>query len=334
MMLGSALAEVCQLTDSDVLYTGLSLTHGNAQGFTLSPSLCVGIPSVFSRKFTKSGLWSTIRRFDCTVFTVLGGMTVAIYAEPPKDDDADNPVRMIISAGMPKAIWKHFEERFDLALFEVYGAAEGGLFWNDGSGPTGSFGHLTTNPLFEGRVVDEDDNDVVPGELGELIWRNRDGSEIVVQYLNNPEASAEKTRDGWFRTGDIVHTDADGWLFFDFRAGGGIRHNGDFVNPGFVEKALVEIAGIDDVFVYGVAGENMAPGEKDVVAAIVPTDDGAFDAQAVFQACRHKLEANFVPSYLQIVDEIPKTASEKPQERFLRDRFAPDADGVFTAQPG
>lgn len=334
MMLGGALAEVCRLTDSDVLYTGLSLTHGNAQGFTLSPSLCVGIPSVFSRKFTKSGLWSTIRCFDCTVFTLLGGMTVAIYAESAKEDDADNPVRMIISAGMPKVIWEQFEKRFDLTLFEVYGAAEGGLFWNDGSGPAGSFGHLTGNPMFEGRIVDEDDNDVAPGELGELIWRNRDGSPVAVQYLNNPAASAEKTLDGWFRTGDIVHTDADGWLFFDFRAGGGIRHNGDFVNPGFVEKALAEIAGIDDVFVYGVAGENMAPGEKDVVAAIVPTDDGAFDAQAVFQACRDKLEANFVPSYLQIVDEIPKTASEKPQERFLRDRFAPDADGVFTAQPG
>ena len=329
LTLGTALADVCGLTQSDVLYTGLSLTHGNAQGFTLMPSLCVGIPSVFSRRFTKSGLWSTVRRFGCTVFTLLGGMTVAIYAEPESDDDADNPVRMIISAGMPKVIWRQFEKRFDLKLFEVYGAAEGGLFWNDSSGPAGSFGHLTSNPLFEGRVVDEDDKDVAPGEQGELIWRNRDGSPVVVQYLNNPTASEEKTRDGWFRTGDIVHRDADDWLFFDFRAGGGIRHNGDFVNPGFVEKALAEIDGVDDVFVYGVAEANMAPGEKNVVAAIVPAGDGSFDPYATFRLCREKLEANFVPSYLQVVDEIPKTASEKPQERFLQDMFAPDADGVY-----
>lgn len=330
LTIGSALAEVCCMSRDDVLYTGLSLTHGNAQGFTMAPSLCAGIPAVYSRRFTKSGLWKTIREFDCTIFTLLGGMTIAVYAEPPADDDADNPVRMVISAGMPASIWKQFEERFDLRLFEVYGAAEGGLFWNDGSGPVGSIGNVSANPLFEARIVDEDDNDVAAGKLGELIWRNRDGNPVIVEYLNNPDASSDKARDGWFRTGDVVHADADGWMFFDFRKGGGIRRNGDFINPGFVEKALAEIDCVGDVFVYGVAGENMAPGEQNVVAAIVADEVTTFDADEVFAQCREKLESNFVPSFLQVVSEIPKTASEKPQERFLRERFAPDAAGVFT----
>jgi crotonobetaine/carnitine-CoA ligase len=82
------------------------------------------------------------------------------------------------------------------------------------------------------------------------------------------------------------------------------------------------------VFVYGVSAESGAPGEKDVVAAIVPVDRATFDPAAVFAACVKGLESNFVPSYLQIVEEIPKTASEKPQERFLLDRFAPDAPNV------
>ena len=60
-------------------------------------------------------------------------------------------------------------------------------------------------------------------------------------------------------------------------------------------------------------------------------DAGAFDAAAVFAWCREKLESNFVPSYLQVVDEIPKTASEKPQERFLLEAFAPDDDNVHTS---
>ncbi len=72
-----------------------------------------------------------------------------------------------------------------------------------------------------------------------------------------------------------------------------------------------------------------APGESDVVAAIVPVDATSFDPASVFATCMKGLEPNFVPSYLQVVDEIPKTASEKPQERFLLDRFATDGPGIY-----
>jgi crotonobetaine/carnitine-CoA ligase len=327
---GGAMAQIIGLQQDDVLYTGLSLTHGNAQGFTLAVSLAANIPSVYSLKFTKSGLWKTVRRFGCTVFNLLGGMTAAIYADPRLDNDADNPVRLVISAGMPAAIWEDFEQRFCLQLFEVYGAAEGGLFWNDGSGPAGSFGLRDHNPLFEARVLDSDGNDCRTGVCGELIWRNRDGSQVSVDYLNNPAASEKKTAEGWFRTGDIVHADENGWLYFDYRDGGGIRRNGDFINPGFVEKALAEMDAVDDVFVYGVPSSNGTPGEKDVVAAIVASNTVNFDPTEVFAGCREKLESSFVPSYLQVVDEIPKTASEKPQERFLLDAFSVDADNVFS----
>ena len=67
--------------------------------------------------------------------------------------------------------------------------------------------------------------------------------------------------------------------------------------------------------------------------AIVVTDRDSLDVAGVFAACREGLESNFVPSYLQVVDEIPKTASEKPQERFLLEAFAPDVEGVFTEEP-
>ena len=75
-----------------------------------------------------------------------------------------------------------------------------------------------------------------------------------------------------------------------------------------------------------------APGESDVVAAIVLAEGRAQDAAAIFAACRDKLEPNFVPSYLQVLDEIPKTASEKPQERILLQQFDSDAANVYTEQ--
>lgn len=309
-------------------YTGLSLTHGNAQLVTLACSLKMGMRAVFSRKFTKSRLWDISRKYGCTMFNLLGGMTTAIYSEPARANDADNPVRFVLSAGMPAAIWRAFETRFDLQVMEFYGAVEGGLTINPvGVGPVGSIGKPPASVKV--RIVDENDVDVKIGECGEIIFQAVDGSAPVVDYFHNVDASRSKTRDGWLRMGDIGHADADGWLYFDYRAGGGIRHNGDFVNTGFVEKAIAESPDVSDVFVYGVPAASGSPGEKDAVAAIVLELDVAFDAARLFAWCRKKLEANFVPSYFQVVSEIPKTASEKPQERFLLEAFRVDAANVF-----
>ncbi len=310
-------------------YTGLSLTHGNAQAVTLGPSLSMGVRGVFSRRFTKSRLWDVCRLHGCTTFSLLGGMATAVYSEPPKPNDADNPVRYVVSAGMPAAIWEAFEERFGVSVFEWYGAVEGGLAYKPiGEGPIGSFGRPV--PGLDMRVLDPNDNNCPPGVSGEICSRPAGGGSAQVEYHDNPDASAAKTEGGWLRSGDIGHANADGWLFFDYRKGGGLRHNGDFVNPGFVERVLAEHPQIDDVFVYGVPAASGAPGEKDVVAAITPIDPSRFDPESVFETCRAGLESNFVPSYLQVVDEIPKTASEKPQERFLLDAFAPDGDRVYS----
>ncbi|MFN2427279.1 MAG: AMP-binding protein [Candidatus Binatia bacterium] len=315
-------------------YTGLSLTHGNAQMMTLAPSLGMKLRVVFSRKFTKSRLWNITRKYGCTIFNLLGGMATAIYSEPRRDDDADNPVRFVLSAGMPAALWKPFEKRFGVRIFECYGAIEGGLALNPvGVGPIGSFGRPPAN--LEMKIVDDDGNECPPGEPGELVSRPAGGEEARVEYFRNEEASRAKTRGGWLRSGDICHRDAEGWFYFDCRKGGGIRHNGDFVNPGFVEKVVAEHPHVTDVFVYGVPAASGAPGEKDIVAAVVPADPLLFDAAGVFDHCRRELEGNFVPSWLQVVSEIPKTASEKPQERFLLERFAEDAPGVYgRAGPG
>ncbi len=80
-------------------YNGLSLTHGNAQMVTLSSSLVIRMRAVFSRRFTKSRLWDVTRKYGCTAFNLLGGMATAIYSEPPRPNDADNPVRIVLSGG-------------------------------------------------------------------------------------------------------------------------------------------------------------------------------------------------------------------------------------------
>jgi crotonobetaine/carnitine-CoA ligase len=311
-----AVPRLCGWQSDEKPYSGLSLTHANAQVLTMGACLANGVPCVLSRRFTKSRLWDVTRRHGCTTFNLLGGMTTAIYSEPPRPDDADNPVRFVLSAGMPAAIWKDFERRFGVQVFEFYGAAEGGMAFKPvGVGPVGSIGRPV--PSLHYRIVDDAGNDVPRGTPGELLFRHADGSPFVVEYYRDPVASAKKCEGGWLHMGDVVVEDEDGWLFFLYRKGGGIRRNGDFINPSFVEKVIGAQPDVDDVYVYGIAAASGAPGEKDVVAAVVPREATTFDPQALFKVCRRELEPNAVPSLIQVLGQIPKTASEKPQDRFL-----------------
>jgi len=132
---------IYKYNSDDILYNGLSMTHGNCQSVTLFPALSKGIPAVIGEKFTKSRIWDICRKYGCTSFSSLGGMMAGIYNEPPKPGDADNPVRVVVSAGTPASIWEDFEKRFHVKIHEWYAAVEGGLAHNPpGKGPVGSFG--------------------------------------------------------------------------------------------------------------------------------------------------------------------------------------------------
>ena len=318
---------VFQYTADDRLYTGLSLTHGNAQAVTLFPSLFLSIPSVISQKFTKSRIWDICRQYQCTSFSLLGGMMVGIYSEHEKKDDADNPVRLVLSAGTPATIWETFERRFDVLIHEWYGAAEGGFCHKPpGVGPVGSFG----TPLegMEIKIVREDDTECSPGEVGELICRAA-GQKAEVEYLGKKEASVKKTKGGWLRSGDMCHKDEAGWLFFDYRKGGGLRRAGDFIMPEHVEAVIAKHPDVTDICVYGIPAASSAPGESDIVAAMVPVNGNRVDPKSIFQLCRKNLRGTEVPSYLQVVDEIPKTVSEKNLSRILKEEFKKEAPNVF-----
>jgi crotonobetaine/carnitine-CoA ligase len=320
---------IFQYRDDDVLYTGLSLTHGNAQAVTFSNAVAHGIRAVISERFSKSRLWDVCRRHGCTTFSLLGGMATAIFAEPPRPDDADHPVRFVVSAGMPRALWADFERRFGVDILEWYGAIDGGVAFKPiGVGPIGSFGRPV--PGMEMKVVDQADRECPPGVTGELVCRNV-GSPTQIEYLDNPAASAAKTHGGWIRTGDMCHADAAGWLFFDHRKGGGLRHNGDFVSPDYVERAAIEHPAIADACCYGVPAASGAPGESDVVLAVVPRAGTALEPAALFAHLEVYLEPNCVPSCVQVLNEIPKTISEKPQVRFLQERLGAPGAVVYRA---
>ena len=313
---------------NDILYSGLSLTHGNAQAVTLFPCLSTGIKAVFSARFTKSRIWDICRKYNCTSFSLLGGMMAGIYNQAPKENDPDNPVKTVISAGTPVSIWEGFERRFDVKILEWYAAVEGGFAYKPpGKGPVGSFGKPLPG-MMEFRVVNENDEQVPDGETGELIIKMTRG-ETKVDYHDQPEASAQKTRGGWLRTGDLVKKDNAGWYYFVCRKGSELRRAGDFIQPDHIENVIGEHPDVSEVCVYGIPAASGAPGESDLVAAIAPVPGRSIDPKIIYAKCKIDIEANFIPSYLQIVDEIPKTISEKALDRVLRGQFKTDGENVY-----
>ncbi len=325
-----ALGAAIGLRPDDRPYTGLSLTHANAQLITLGNALGGGLRLVISQQFTKSRLWDILGHYECTMFSLLGGMALAIYAEPPALHDRAHKVRYVLSAGMPEALWHPFADRFGVEIFEFFGAAEGGLTLNPpGAGPAGSIGKPPPDSICT--IFDEQGRECPAGTLGEICFRPVAGTPPPIVYLKDPEASAEKVRDGWFRTGDAGYKDADGWVYFAHRISNSIRRNGDFISASHIEAKIAALEHVADVHVYGLATSWNAPGEKEVIAAIVPQPDRAFDPRVVFAHCREQIGSNAVPSFVQIVDEIPKTASEKPQERFLVQMLTDSRSKIFNA---
>ena len=330
-MFAANVGSMLGLTPQDKPYTGLPLSHSNGQLMTLGNALTMQLQAVISRKFTKSRLWEILTKYGCTTFNLLGGMTTAIFAEPASAYDRTHKVRFVLSAGMPAAMWETFADRFGVEIFEFYGTAEGGLLLNPPPGAKiGSVGRAPAGTQCE--ILDDDDNRVADGQLGEICFRNADGTVAPVSYYRNEAASQAKTRGGWFRSGDIGWRDAEGWFYFAHRIGTAIRRNGEFIAPSDVEKVLAEDETVNDVYVYGIKTSANAPGEREVVAAIVPSP-GVFDPAAVLARCRKALSVNSVPTILQIVAEIPKTASEKPQERFLMEMLEARSSDVFTTNP-
>jgi crotonobetaine/carnitine-CoA ligase len=262
---------------------------------------------VIARRFSASRFWDDIRRYGCTHFNLFGTMPQMLLAQPPHDNDRDHHVEDATVAGMPPEVWEAFTTRFGVRVCVPFSAIDSGGMWigNPGKYPIGSCGRPWID--FEARLVDDDDADVPEGESGELIMRPRGGLPLV-RYYNDPEASAEKTRGGWSRFGDLMRRDEEGNYWFVDRKRDVIRRRGIIIAPAQIEGVVSEFPGVLEVSAFAVPSEL---GEDEVKIAVVPREGASITPQEIALAGYESLPKHMRPRYVELVESLPKTPTAR-----------------------
>jgi crotonobetaine/carnitine-CoA ligase len=266
--------------------------------------MAAGLPFGLDKKFSASRFWDRIRFYGATQFNGLGAMIPILMKQPERSDDADNPVRLVISAACPANLWEAFEKRFNLKIWEAYGAVDGGgvLIFNFGNAPVGSVGKVMGET--EWKLIDDNGNPVPQGEIGELVTRSPARSGRVVEYYKNLEASDKKVREGWVYSGDYFYADKDGNLYFTDRKTDSMRRRGENISSFEVESIIEKHPDVEVCAAFGVPSEL---GEDEVMIWVVPKSGAELDLKELIRHCAENMAYFMVPRFIDIVEEIPRT---------------------------
>ena len=310
---------VCEhfrVTSNDTLYTAFPLFHGDATYYTVLPALLSGSRAAIGERFSASRHWDEIRRFGATVFDFMGATLTILWKRPAQSDDADNPVRLAWGVPMPEFA-DAFEERFDLKLREVYGLTDAGMnavYPIDEPRRPGACGKPVDT--YQVGIVDDGDHELPAGESGEIVIRPRQPSIILDRYLKMPEETLKAVRNCWFHTGDIGFMDEAGYLHFVERKKDSIRRRGQNISAFELEEAVNLHSAVLESAAIGVPSELT---EEDVMIWVVLQSGVSMSASDLIAHCEKNMAKHMVPRYVQIVDELPKTPTEKVEKFRLKE---------------
>jgi crotonobetaine/carnitine-CoA ligase len=239
----------------------------------------------------------------------------------PSAADKAHKVKRIMSAACPKEAWTPFEERFGVVIWEAYGAVDGAglVIFNAGNAPIGSLGKPARAVKY--RLVDEHGKDAKVGTPGELTVFVGPKRESRVEYWRNDKASNEKVVDGWLSTGDLMQADDKGFLYFVGRNTDSMRRRGENVSAYEIEKVVDAHPDVLESAAYGVPSPM---GEQDIMIAVVPVEGRTLDAKGLLKYLQERLPKYAVPSYLDVVSELPKTGTHRVIKADLKKRGVTD----------
>jgi crotonobetaine/carnitine-CoA ligase len=311
------------LRPDDVDYTCLPLFHANARLMCSFPCMLAEAQVAMAQRFSLSGFWKDIKEFQATVFNGLGAIGPLLLSAPHRPEEENNSVRLAFLVPTPKD-HKAFEKRFSLKISTTYGMTEINLptfSVLDEELPAGSCGRAI--PGYECKIVNEGDEEVSHGQVGEMVVRPKEAYTMMTGYYNMPEKTLEAFRNLWFHTGDAMSRDEDGWFYFVDRIKDSIRRRGENISSFEVENVINLHPAVLESAVIAV--ENPVMSEDEVLACVVLQEGHTLTPEALIRFCEKRMPYFHVPRYVEIMNALPKTDTGKIRKTVLRDRgLSPD----------
>lgn len=328
----------------DKLYCVLPLYHANGLLLGVSSAMICRVPTVIRRSFSASEFWDDVHRYEATAVLYIGELCRYLVNSPPHPKERPNPIRVAVGNGLRPDIWPRFKARFGIeTIREFYGATEAPGFIANLSGREGSVGRVPLGGAGWLRLVQYDVNrdehvrdergfcvECAPDEAGELLIRVPKLATGGLSYRGYTDESATEQKlmrdvfkrgDVYFRSGDLLRRDREGFFYFVDRIGDTFRWKGENVSTAEVADVITQDDGIEEATVIGVHVPNME-GQAGLVA-VVPS--GTFDPKRFWETVSD-LPAYAQPRFVRVMSGLAKTGTFKIQKNDLR------KDGVDPAE--
>ena len=305
--------DVIGLGPEDTTYLPFALYHILGQVHIVG-ALRNGGKIAFTEKFSVSRFWEEVRKYNATVLVHQGASIPLLLKQPASDTDRRHNARVSVGAGVPsEEAWRQFESRFGVKVYEHYAQTEGSFF-GAGTMPTNKPGTIgLPYPSAEVRIIDQDDADVETGKAGQLASRlkpqyaRKTPKEL---YYKDPSRGISRfTADGWFRSGDIVRKDSEGYFQYVGKVETFIRYRGENISPLQIETVISRHEAVDECIAIGV--QNIEFGGEDIKIVVAKKINRPLSAEQLIAWCEDKFPKYMIPRYVEFVPELKKTEQTK-----------------------
>jgi carnitine-CoA ligase len=325
---GSGIMPPDLFDERDAVYSPFPLYHMSGKAALYGAAL-LGARTIMRRRFATWAFWDDIRTYEGVTTNLVGAMANFLWQQPEQPGDADVPLRDVMMLPIMANV-KEFERRFGLRVRSTFNMTETSCCILTGAdrANVSSCGRVRTG--FEARVVDENDAKVPDGQLGELVLRSDEPWTLMAGYWRKPEATVTAWRNLWFHTGDAFTRDADGNFYFVDRMKDAIRRRGENISSAEVEAEVNAHPAVLESAAIAVPSE-LAEDEVKIIVVLQPGQQ--VELPELVEFLKGRMAAFMVPRYIEIVDALPKTPTEKVRKAELRtagigdawDRLAPRA---------